>query len=177
MSRYKKSVRQQGYGYSYGGKNSLDSEETRAISSWERLRAGHKITNFEAKNMIQFLAHVPKIKKQEAYVLSDFGLPEAAKSYDWMQMLRGIQPEEREYLRSCLRNGERFFSDPRIAISTIHQSKGGEADNVVLMTDMGRLSWENSHRDEENRVWYVALTRTRENLFIIRPRGLRHYEI
>jgi superfamily I DNA/RNA helicase len=177
MSRYKKSVRQQGYGYSYGGKNSLDSEETRAISSWERLRAGDKITNFEAKNMIQFLAHVPRIKKQEAYVLSDFGLPEAAKSYDWMQMLRGIQPEEREYLRSCLRNGERFFSDPRIAISTIHQSKGGEADNVVLMTDMGRLSWENSHRDEENRVWYVALTRTRENLFIIRPRGLRHYEI
>ena len=177
MSRYKKSVRQQGFGYSYGGKNSLDSEETRAISSWERLRAGTSITRHEAKNMIQFFSHPPRLKKKDSYLLKDLGLPEAAKSYDWMQMLIEISPEEREYLRSCLRNGERFFSEPRIVISTIHQSKGGEADNVVLMTDMGRLSWENSHRDEENRVWYVALTRTRNNLFIIRPRGLRHYEI
>ena len=32
-----------------------------------------------------------------------------------------------------------FLDKPRITISTIHQSKGGEADNVVLITDMGRL--------------------------------------
>jgi superfamily I DNA/RNA helicase len=94
-----------------------------------------------------------------------------------MRMLRGIAPDEREYLRSCLRNGEKFFEKPRITISTIHQSKGGEADNVALITDMGKLSWENSHKDEENRVWYVAVTRTRQNLMLIRPRGLRHYEI
>ena len=49
MSRYKKSVRQQGFGYSYGGKNSLDSEETRAISSWERLRAGTSIISARGK--------------------------------------------------------------------------------------------------------------------------------
>jgi superfamily I DNA/RNA helicase len=94
-----------------------------------------------------------------------------------MTMLRGIAPDEREYLRSCLRNGEKFSDKPRISISTIHQSKGGEADNVVLATDMGRLSWENSHTDEENRVWYVALTRAKQNLLIVRPRSLRHYAI
>ena len=127
--------------------------------------------------MIQFFLAPTKVKKERQLFAERFRIARGCKSYDWMQMLREISPEEREYLRSCLRNGERFFSEPRIVISTIHQSKGGEADNVVLMTDMGRLSWENSHRDEENRVWYVALTRTRKNLFIIRPRGLRHYEI
>ena len=30
---------------------------------------------------------------------------------------------------------------------------------------MGRLSWEALGTDEEQRVWYVAITRTRKNLF------------
>ena len=51
-----------------------------------------------------------------------------------------------------MRNGEKFKDKPRIIISTIHQSKGGEADNVVLLTDMGRLSWDSLGSDEENRV-------------------------
>ena len=68
-----------------------------------------------------------------------------------------------------------FLTKPRITISTIHQSKGGSKTNVVLITDMGRLSWEALGTDEEQRVWYVAITRTRKNLFIVRPRGLRHF--
>ena len=111
------------------------------------------------------------------YFINDIGLPSDAKQYDWMKVLKGIAPDEREYLRSCLRNGEKFSSKPRITISTIHQSKGGEADNLVLLTDMGKLSWENLGGDEENRVWYVALTRTKQNLFLVRPRGLRYFEV
>ena len=76
-----------------------------------------------------------------------------------------------------MRNGEKFNSKPRINISTIHQSKGGEADNVVLLTDMGRLSWESLGKDEENRVWYVALTRAKQNLYLVRPRGLKFFSI
>jgi superfamily I DNA/RNA helicase len=76
-----------------------------------------------------------------------------------------------------LRNGEKFSDKPRITIATIHQSKGGEADNVALCMDMGKLSWDNLGTDEENRVWYVALTRTKENLYLIRPRGLRNFSL
>jgi DNA helicase-2/ATP-dependent DNA helicase PcrA len=76
-----------------------------------------------------------------------------------------------------MRNGEKFNDKPRITISTIHQSKGGEADNVVLVTDMGKLSWDNLGTDEENRVWYVALTRAKENLYLVQPRGLRYFSI
>jgi len=127
--------------------------------------------------MLQFFSDKPRLKKKDYYFFKDLGLPDAARSFDWMRMLRGIAPDEREYLRSCLRNGEKFSEKPRITISTIHQSKGGEADNVALISDMGRLSWENSHRDEENRVWYVAVTRAKQNLFVVRPRSLRYYEL
>ena len=177
LNRFQKVARQQGYGYLYNGQHSLESDETRAITSWEKVRKGKGITLFEAKNMIQFFGSNIKLKNKDVYNLSDFGLPEEARNYDWMRMLRGIAPDEREYLRSCLRNGEKFSDKPRIVISTIHQSKGGEADNVALATDMGRLSWENSHTDEENRVWYVAVTRAKENLYIMRPRGLRYYAL
>ena len=177
MNRFQQSVRQQGYAYTYNGKHSLESEETRAILTWERLRKGNKVSLHEAKNVIQFFGFNVNLVKQESYGLTDLGLPEDARNFDWMTMLRGIAPDEREYLRSCLRNGEKFSDKPRINIPTIHQSKGGEADNVVLATDMGRLSWENSHTDEENRVWYVALTRAKQNLLIVRPRSLRHYAI
>lgn len=175
LNRLQQVARQQGFSYSYNGKNSLESEETRAIISWENLRRRSGITMHEAKNIVKFFGFNVTLSKKEKYFVTDLGLPEDALQSDWMRMLRGIAPDEREYLRSCLRNGEKFSDKPRITISTIHQSKGGEADNVVLLTDMGRRSWENSHSDEEGRVWYVAATRTRENLFIVRPRGLRHY--
>jgi len=175
LNRFQQVARQQGFSYSYNGKHSLESEETMAIVSWEKLRRKEYLTMHEAKNMVQFFGFNTRLKKEEKYSVTDLGLPEDALQSDWMRMLRGIAPDEREYLRSCLRNGEKFSGKPRITISTIHQSKGGEADNVVLLTDMGRRAWENSHTDEESRVWYVAATRTRENLFIVQPRGLKHY--
>ena len=177
LYRLKQSVRQQGFAYTINNRSSLESEETRAIIAWESLRKGKSISQHEAKNLVNFLAFNPDLIKQDSYMMADLGLPDAAKDYDWMTMLKGIAPDEREYLRSCMRNGEKFSDKPRITISTIHQSKGGEADNLVLLTDMGKLSWENLGSDEENRVWYVALTRAKENLYLIQPRGLRYFSI
>ena len=177
LNRVKKVARQQGYAYNYNGKSSLDSDETLAITSWEKLRVNKEISVHEAKNLIGFFNFKVKLEKRDSYRISDLSLPEGSKNLDWMIMLKGLPPEEREYLRSCLRNGEKFKDTPRITISTIHQSKGGEADNVVLITDMGKLSWDNLGTDEENRVWYVALTRTKENLYLIGPRGLKYFSI
>lgn len=62
-----------------------------------------------------------------------------------------------------------LFEEPRARLSTIHAAKGMEADNVVLLTNMGALTWEQMARDydAEWRVWYVGVTRARHNLFII----------
>jgi len=177
LNRFKKVVRQQGYAYNYNGKSSLDSDETLAITSWEKIRKDKEISMHEAKNLIGFFNFKVKLEKKDTYNINDLGLPDNAVGQDWMTMLKGLPPEEREYLRSCLRNGEKFNDKPRITIATIHQSKGGEADNVVLSMDMGKLSWDNLGTDEENRVWYVALTRTKENLYLVRPRGLKHFSL
>ena len=40
------------------------------------------------------------------------------------------------YLRKMRKNGEKLNEKPRIELSTIHAAKGGEATNVVLMTDL-----------------------------------------
>ncbi|MAK51380.1 MAG: hypothetical protein CMG85_19385 [Marinobacter sp.] len=177
LNRLKRSVRQQGYAYNYNGKSSLESDETKAITSWEKIRKDQPISMPDAKNLINFFTFKVKLDKRESYNIEHLSLPREAIHRDWMQILKKIAPDEREYLRSCMRNGEKFNSKPRINISTIHQSKGGEADNVVLLTDMGRLSWESLGKDEENRVWYVALTRAKQNLYLVRPRGLKFFSI
>ena len=43
---------------------------------------------------------------------------------------------DRAYIVAMLRRGEQFNKEPRISVSTIHGSKGGEADNVVVFTDL-----------------------------------------
>jgi len=177
LNRFQRAVRQQGYAYYYNGKSSLDTDETLAITSWEKLRKGREVSMHEAKNLTGFFNFKIKLEKKDTYKVNDLGLPDNAVNQDWMTILKGLPPDEREYLRSCLRNGEKFSDKPRITIATIHQSKGGEADNVALLTDIGKLSWENLGTDEENRVWYVALTRAKENLYLVRPRGLKHFSI
>ena len=64
-----------------------------------------------------------------------------------------------------------------IKVGTIHSVKGGEADNVVLLTDVPQATFEQIDSDAEHRVWYTAVTRTRKNLYIVEPRTQYYYDI
>lgn len=57
-----------------------------------------------------------------------------------------------------------------IVVSNIHRVKGGEAQNVVIVMDCGKKVAEHVFEvpDDELRTLYVAVTRTKENLFFIR---------
>ena len=59
--------------------------------------------------------------------------------------------------------------NPQILVSSIHHVKGGEARNVALLLDTTRKVDINLYNkiDEELRVLYVAVTRTKENLILI----------
>ena len=76
------------------------------------------------------------------------------------------------YLRKMRKNGEKLNEKPRIELSTIHAAKGGEATNVVLLTDLTENTMRSYEKnpDDENRLFYVGATRTKENLHIIRPK-------
>ena len=71
-------------------------------------------------------------------------------------------------------NGEQLNKPPRILLSTIHGVKGGEAENVVLLTDLSRNTQKNMDRfpDDENRLFYVGATRTKDHLHIIKPKDI-----
>lgn len=68
--------------------------------------------------------------------------------------------------------------NPQVLVSTIHHVKGGEAENVAVMLDTTRKTKGNvfSDIDEELRILYVAVTRTKENLFLIDSKNGNGYD-
>ena len=87
--------------------------------------------------------------------------------------------KDREYLVACLRRGEDPRAEPRIRIDTIHASKGAEADNVIVMSDISKQSYVGSQiaPDDEHRVFYVALTRAINNLHLVQPQTSMFYRL
>jgi DNA helicase-2/ATP-dependent DNA helicase PcrA len=79
-------------------------------------------------------------------------------------------------MRAMLDNGEDILKEPRIKVSTIHGAKGGEAHNVILYLNQTANTIKGAKKsqekqDEEFRVWYVGITRTIENLFLIKSKN------
>ena len=64
--------------------------------------------------------------------------------------------------------------NPRIKLSTIHGAKGGEADNVIVLSDLSNKFMEEAHRnpDAMRRLFYVAVTRSKKNLFLVAPKDV-----
>ena len=76
-------------------------------------------------------------------------------------------------------NKEKLPEPPRVKVSTIHAAKGRESDNVLLVLDNARKIRESvlknvRKRDEEHRVWYVGVTRSRKNLYLMRAKIERY---
>ena len=87
----------------------------------------------------------------------------------WHEALTRIPLEDRETYIAMLRRGESLTKPPRVNINTIHAVKGGEADNVLLLSDMTYRTAEgyNVNPDNEHRVFYVGVTRAKKTLHII----------
>ena len=91
---------------------------------------------------------------------------------EWYQAFDDAGQQKINYLRKMRKNGEKLNAKPRIELSTIHAAKGGEADNVLLLTDLTQTTMNTYERnpDDENRLFYVGATRTKENLHIVEPK-------
>lgn len=98
----------------------------------------------------------------------------------WSEAMDKIPDKDRAYITALLRRGEKFNGIPRITVSTIHGSKGGGADNVVLFTDLSTAADEamQMNPDDMHRVFYVGVTRTRKNLYVVEPEDAhRSYDL
>ena len=95
---------------------------------------------------------------------------------DWFEVFNNVSKTKREYMRALLDNGENVLMEPRIKVSTVHGAKGGEAHNVILYLNQTANTIKGAKKsqvkqEEEYRVWYVGITRTIENLYLIKSKN------
>ena len=96
---------------------------------------------------------------------------------EWYEVLN-VTDSQRIYITSARRRGEFILTrKPRIRLSTIHKSKGGEADNVALILDCPKIIKEKGNEDSEHRIFYVGATRARKTLHIVEPKDKNGYEL
>lgn len=66
---------------------------------------------------------------------------------------------------------------PRLMLGTCHSFKGAEADSVWLCPDLSpsaHRDYVTKGEDEVRRLFYVAMTRTRDRLTVLNPSGRQH---
>ena len=170
--------------FTHKGHRSISAKISSAVNGWEQLRKGKKITLDMARDVYSYMStgtHVKRGFKKLTGLDSDvlLNMEILQNSYGllvgneliWHKALDRLPEESRVYITALLRRGEKFNAEPRISVSTIHGSKGGESDNVIVFTDLSPAADDAMRigNDDVHRVFYVAVTRAKENLYIIEP--------
>ena len=122
----------------------------------------------ECRDLFEYLGKEFLEKEERMYDLKEFGYSQTQR---WFEVFE-TEPEDSLYIRNMIQNGEELSQEARVTLSTIHAAKGGEADNVLLILDNTKTIREAIEKspdkeDEENRIWYVGVTRTKQNLYIM----------
>jgi DNA helicase II / ATP-dependent DNA helicase PcrA len=164
------------------GRRSISERISLAVNGWESLRKNRSIDCTTAQAIYDYMSGNGKRVCRGYKKFSDldkdklFDMPTLQLQYGlaadpnmpWYDALDKLPAVDQVYIRALLRSGEKFNAPPRIKLSTIHGTKGGEADNVVLFTDLSPAAMD-EYGDDLHRVFYVGVTRTRQNLFIVEP--------
>ena len=175
-------LRSSGYLYTHKGNRSISAKISSAVNGWEQMRKGKSITLETVKDIYSFMSTGNRVKRgfktmSGADDSNVFNMKELQDKWGlaigdeliWREALDRLPEESRVYITAMLRRGEKFNAEPRITISTIHGSKGGESENVVVFTDLSPSADDamSGGNDDLHRVFYVAVTRAKENLFIV----------
>jgi hypothetical protein len=166
-----------------------------AILSWESLSNGQEITISQVRNIYdhmvanegfkkgfggrsrKFLEHPPESVFRMDYLRDNLGLL-VDGSQRWHQVLGKVGLNTQNYLLNALRRGDNV-KNPRIKLSTIHSMKGGENDNILLISDISYAASKEmiTRPSTLHRMFYVGVTRTKENLHIMQPETERYYNL
>lgn len=189
-----------GYSFSYRKHSPISPGVWKAIVIWERLRNNftHDAASLkEIQHLYQFIGTgscgVRRGAKQALRKMVTEGagdtrvcMEDLSRTYGlcadgsapWQEVLDRVPGEYVSYLDACHRNGE-DPSVPRITMNTIHSAKGGECENVAVFQDMSLRTYRAFEQDpaSEARTFYVAVTRAKENLFIVEPQGPNYFPI
>jgi len=186
------SLREDGYLFNLYGSPSLNQSMISNMKTWELLQNGSKLPLQMIKDLYAALPKMgnnAKIKrgvtKQLDFLEHDLilGYDDLVNNYGMIapkdtssRDMLSVSKDDRFYMDALTRRGEDFES-PRIDISTIHAMKGGEDDNIMVMSESSRACVRNKDQDDEHRVFYTGVTRTKENLHIIETGSEHRYQI
>lgn len=175
LTALKKECIAQGVVYQHEGIWSNQAPEVRAVLTYERLRRGESVTGARAQQLVNWIPNLTNIPRQDSVTWNDIAWPFEGMP-EWIDVMRLMAVDEIEYIRRLRRNNESLSAPGRVVLSTIHGVKGGEADNVVLLSDINTRIYKGMEvdPDAEKRVWYVGASRAKHNLMIVKPTKLRH---
>jgi superfamily I DNA/RNA helicase len=173
------------------GVNSLfNQSQIKHILMWEQLRRGYKFKASELKKLYHdFLPTGSVIARgckklldsmpdgelfDKDQLVDNFGLKTTAK---WNLVFK-LPDITKEILLKAESEGKLERSGD-VELSTIHATKGREADNVIILPDMTETTYKGMLKDMDNehRVYYVAATRAKTNLYIHTPVTNRFYQL
>ena len=194
-SYYASELRNEGWVYSRNGHPSIHLKTYEAIMDWESWCKGGPLAPTKIRNIYTFMKvgegfikgfgprskNLLSMDEEESYTIQyakdNLGLW-VDESMRWHRALGKIDLETKNYILNALKRGDNV-KNPRIKISTIHSMKGGESDNVIVVPDLSYAAHREYNRNPstEHRVFYVAVTRTKESLHIIYPQTDRYYDI
>ncbi len=205
VKQVSESLEAYGWLYKRYGSSVISFKYIEAIRAWTKLQRGEEISGVDCDVLYHHMDST-RIKRNYGVfkgqheglynletLIKDYGLREEVKlsstrtasvrDITWYDMLNGKGLRKRiPYLRSIMRSGNKLDAVPRIEVSTIHASKGGERDNVMLITDLSYGPYKSSTetqqgKDDEARVFYVGATRAKKELHIVhRTEGQYEYE-
>jgi superfamily I DNA/RNA helicase len=179
LTKLKPTLKDMGIYFEIKGRKSYRTRLYKSIQDYTRWTTGDMLSLSECKDLFEFLELDTELTDERMYDLKEFGF---SFTDHWYEVFKA-DPEECLYIREMMRNEEKLSKAPRVKLQTIHAAKGGEANNVLIILDNTKKIREAVEKsqdkyDEEQRVWYVGVTRTKQNLYIMEAkREDRGYDI
>jgi superfamily I DNA/RNA helicase len=175
---------------SSSGDSLFNQKQIDYILLWEQLRRGYKFKGSQIKELYRDFLPTGRVLARGAkklmdsmpdeelfdkdQLVDDFGLKTTGK---WDAVFK-LPDVTKELLLKAEKDGK-LENSCDIEINTIHGTKGREADNVVVLPDMTEITYKSmlNDPDNEHRVFYVATTRARKNLYVHTPITNRFYKL
>ena len=179
LEKLKPILKDMGIYFQFKGRKSFKATLFRSVLNYTRWQKGELLSLSEVKDILECTDMDLKLTEEKMYDLTDLTYD---KTIHWFDVFT-VDPEECLYIREMLSYGEKLSKGARVQLSTIHSAKGGQATNVLLILDNTKTIREAQEKsqdkyDEEQRVWYVGVTRTKQNLYIMTAkREDRGYDI
>ena len=183
LDKVEEELKTRGIFYQRHNSKSVSDRLLLAINTWTRLTRNKTATFEGVKAMYHYMnvdvgvkygsKTMPRANQDKEYTYEelkkDHGLL-LSQELRWDAALDRIPPTKLAYLLAALRRNQNFNHEARVKLSTIHGSKGGEATNVLLFSDLSFKVDEEYRRnkDVERRVFYVGMTRARNELNLVR---------